>query len=593
MAMEEIVVSFTSYPKRVNCLDRVIESIVKQTVIPDKIRLYLAREQFRDEKDIAVLDSLESKYALNEFKIVWLDEDIRSHKKYYYAFQEYPDDVVITIDDDIVYKNTLVENFLKWHRKYPNCVIAGRTHLITMNKDGNIAPYAEWYSECSRYIGVPRLDLIATGCGGVLYPPHIFDSKIFCREKIINYCLNADDLWLKIMEVRNNINTILSDDEFYSNELIECCFDGLSQNENAAQGNDIQLKNILNSYENNMEIQRRIFNSDSIEVENLVEEREKDMNQALDAFLNIINKEEHFVIYGAGKVATKIYCLLEKHGYEKKIEAFIVEDIEKNVKELFGIQVRSHKDFIESNCKIIIGIIYYNQKEIYDVLVNEGIDINRVITLHKIETDALLNIYDWRGSADYWERRYMYGGNSGGGSYNRLAEFKAKILNEFVSQNKISSVIEWGCGDGNQLQLAKYPDYVGYDVSQKAIEICKSKFENDNTKEFYYCGNEDFTTGKKAELVLSLDVIYHLIEDESFKTYMDRLLESSTKYICIYSSDFQEVKDKHVKCRKFTKYFDDKKEWKLIKYVKNEYPYDENDTLNTSWSDFYFYEFQG
>ena len=77
------------------------------------------------------------------------------------------------------------------------------------------------------------------------------------------------------------------------------------------------------------------------------------------------------------------------------------------------------------------------------------------------------------GSSDYWRLRYERGGNSGAGSYNRLAEFKAEILNELVSEKSIKTVIEFGCGDGSQLQLAAYPRYLGFDVSAKAVAMCK------------------------------------------------------------------------------------------------------------------------
>ena len=68
---------------------------------------------------------------------------------------------------------------------------------------------------------------------------------------------------------------------------------------------------------------------------------------------------------------------------------------------------------------------------------------------------------------DYWENRYERGLTSGAGSYGRLAHFKAEVLNEYVNQNKILSVVEFGCGDGAQLSLAKYANYIGLDLSPK------------------------------------------------------------------------------------------------------------------------------
>lgn len=198
----------------------------------------------------------------------------------------------------------------------------------------------------------------------------------------------------------------------------------------------------------------------------------------------------------------------------------------------------------------------------------------------------------WQGSAKYWENRYRSGGNSGAGSYNNLADFKAQILNDFVSKNSISSVIEWGCGDGNQLLLSKYPQYIGIDVSKKAIKICKSKFKKDSTKKFYWSGKKNFSFFQTADLTLSLDVIYHLIEDDVFECYMRQLFSSSNKYVIIYSCNFDnDPIDAHVKCRKFTPWIEKNfKDWNLKDVVKNQYPYDGINSISTSWSDFFIYE---
>jgi len=197
----------------------------------------------------------------------------------------------------------------------------------------------------------------------------------------------------------------------------------------------------------------------------------------------------------------------------------------------------------------------------------------------------------FEGSKIYWEERYLDARDSGPGSYGRLADFKAEILNSFVEDNNIKSVIEYGCGDGNQLSLANYPNYTGYDVSKKAIAICKEKFSNDITKEFKLILSEN-NTYKKAELTLSLDVIFHLIEDDVFNVYMKRLFNTSTKYVIIYSSNYNLSMASHVRCREFTKWIASNvsKTWSLQQKIDNRYPMDEGDPENTSFADFYIYK---
>src|SRR5215217_4829608 len=87
-------------------------------------------------------------------------------------------------------------------------------------------------------------------------------------------------------------------------------------------------------------------------------------------------------------------------------------------------------------------------------------------------------------SESYWVERYATGGYSGAGSYSKLSEYKAEILNDFVKNNNVRSVIEYGCGDGNQQKLAAYPNYIGFDVAPKAISRCREVFRSDHSKTF-------------------------------------------------------------------------------------------------------------
>lgn len=198
---------------------------------------------------------------------------------------------------------------------------------------------------------------------------------------------------------------------------------------------------------------------------------------------------------------------------------------------------------------------------------------------------------EFPGSQQYWEQRYLDNNNSGAGSYGRLAEFKAEIINTFVENNSINSIVEFGCGDGNQLLLANYPSYLGLDVSNKAIEICKEKFKNDESKRFQHL-SQSIENITPTELVLSLDVIYHLIEDEVFYNYMRTLFKTSTKYVLIYSSNYEAILTDHVKCRKFTDWIDNNvsKQWYLYKYIQNKYPFESENPNNTSIADFYIYK---
>lgn len=194
------------------------------------------------------------------------------------------------------------------------------------------------------------------------------------------------------------------------------------------------------------------------------------------------------------------------------------------------------------------------------------------------------------GSTAYWEKRYASGGNSGAGSYLLFAEFKAEVINDFVAEHRVESVIEFGCGDGNQLGLAKYPAYVGFDVSSTAVAKCRELFKADHRKSFRLMGEY---RGDTADLTLSLDVIYHLVEDGVFESYMRKLFEASNRYVIIYASDSDDNRDQegtHVRHRKLTKWVQQKlPAWKLVEHIPNRYPY-RGDYQKGSFADFFVYE---
>jgi hypothetical protein len=196
------------------------------------------------------------------------------------------------------------------------------------------------------------------------------------------------------------------------------------------------------------------------------------------------------------------------------------------------------------------------------------------------------------GSEDYWRERYDSGGTSGHGSYGKLAEFKAQIINEFVRENAIETVIEYGCGDGNQLKLADYPSYLGFDVSPKAIAICKDLFGADTTKTFNLIEKYDNET---ADLTLSLDVIYHLVEDDIFVEHMNRLFDSSRRFVIIYASDSDvnpPGQAAHVRHRNFTKWVRERKaQWRLLRHLQNKYPHSGKPETGSA-AEFYFYQRQ-
>lgn len=130
---------------------------------------------------------------------------------------------------------------------------------------------------------------------------------------------------------------------------------------------------------------------------------------------------------------------------------------------------------------------------------------------------------------------------------------------------------------------------IGFDVSPNAISRCLKSFLDDETKTFKLMADYD---GETAELTLSLDVIYHLVEDTVFTDYMNRLFDSAERFIIIYSSDTDENPEDtavHVRHRKFSNWItSNKAEFKFVTHIPNKYPYN-IETKRGSFADFYIY----
>ncbi|MBT3217998.1 MAG: class I SAM-dependent methyltransferase [Proteobacteria bacterium] len=205
---------------------------------------------------------------------------------------------------------------------------------------------------------------------------------------------------------------------------------------------------------------------------------------------------------------------------------------------------------------------------------------------------VLKNRATFKGSGNFWEENYVQGCTSGDGSYGHLAEFKAKVLNGFVAEHQLQSFVELGCGDGNQLSLANYPSYLGYDVSPTALELCRKRFANDPTKRFELAPSTKIGSSQ-AQVAISLDVIYHLVEDKVFELYMTNLFTLAEEFVIVYSSDHNNNPRLHhpfILHREFTPWVaKNAPEWRQSEKIGNDYPF-EGDSATGSHSDFYVYE---
>ncbi|MCL2520537.1 MAG: glycosyltransferase family 2 protein [Spirochaetaceae bacterium] len=244
----EVVVSLTSYGRRIYDVHLTIESIMQQSLKPNKIVLWLGNDV--KDKPLPIVLQRQQKRGL-EVRYV---KDIKSYTKLIPALKAFPQATIITIDDDCWYHYYLLENLINEHKISPNLILATRVHRIALENNNALQKYNSW-EQCYSGFDVSPLNF-PTGVGGVLYPAHCFNDEVFNEEVFTKICPHADDVWFKAMALLND--TLSKNIITYSGGGGQNCMSYLDNNDSQEQGlykinikrnlNDIQLKAVFDRY---------------------------------------------------------------------------------------------------------------------------------------------------------------------------------------------------------------------------------------------------------------------------------------------------------------------------------------------------------
>lgn len=203
----KIIASFTSYKNRLKIKDinKMIKSLINQTIKPFKIvlTLYIKDIKYLNKYIISLINK-------NILELIISYIDIKPHKKYFYVMQKYRNFPIITFDDDIIFEKTTIESLFNSYIQYPNLISARRVHKMLYKKDNNtkktLLPYNQWILEYKEELN-PSFDLFATNGAGSLFPPNILNITDDLLNEIYKI-INADDIYLKYLEIKKGIKTV-------------------------------------------------------------------------------------------------------------------------------------------------------------------------------------------------------------------------------------------------------------------------------------------------------------------------------------------------------------------------------------------------
>lgn len=242
---EDLVISLTTYPARIDTVNQTIKTLLNQSFKPKKIVLVLGEDKFLN-KENDLPENL--KTLLNDkFEILWTSKDLRSYTKLIPTLKKYPNDIIVTADDDIIYPKDWLENLYNAYKKSPNMIHCHRAHGIICDKKKGILPYLNWNWEM---INVkPSFNNFLTGVGGVLYPPKTLYKDILNNELFIKLCPTADDIWFWAMAVLNGTKINVVKNNYYKLIKIDSVQkETLAQYNVSNGGNDKQLQNVIEYY---------------------------------------------------------------------------------------------------------------------------------------------------------------------------------------------------------------------------------------------------------------------------------------------------------------------------------------------------------
>ena len=182
-----VVVSMTSFPPRIGKAWIAIETLLRQSVQPEKILLVLNTEEFPDRK----IPSTIRRQVRRGLEIHWLETNGGSYDKLLPALRLFPQHPIVTVDDDKFFPRNLVELLWEAYVNNPGWVVGARGWV--MKSSGGRLIYGNKWVRAEP--GARGRCLFVPGGNGCLYPPGSLHHAVLDTTRAVLVCPTADDIW--------------------------------------------------------------------------------------------------------------------------------------------------------------------------------------------------------------------------------------------------------------------------------------------------------------------------------------------------------------------------------------------------------------
>lgn len=157
-----------------------------------------------------------------------------------------------------------------------------------------------------------------------------------------------------------------------------------------------------------------------------------------------------------------------------------------------------------------------------------------------------------------WNRRYLENKvRIKDNLFCNITRYVWNIINYYAKDEIRKQCIDIGCGD---LSFWRYnlffhrpcEKYIGIDISDLIIDRNKRLFRKHKNRKFIRTSSSRFLNGLSSKVVLCIDLLFHILEDDSYIQTLINLCKYSDKWIIItnwyrepnnYNTSYQKYRD--------------------------------------------------
>lgn len=495
----EIIISLTSYPARIGTVHQTIKTLLNQSMKADKVILWLAPEQFPNrEKDLP-----KQLLALCDkgLTIDWY-HDIKSYKKLIPALQKYPEAIIVTADDDILYSPDWLIKLVSAYSQDKSVIWAHRAHRIN---DSHIYEYNKWTHCIDEKYDASYNNFCTTG-GGVLYPPHCFYKDVCDENKFMKLCPTGDDIWFWAMLLMNNKKIKLVNNPDRCITTVEGTQEDCLWTINETQ-NDKQLQNIISAYPN---------------IKKMLHYKTATKLYLLFPYYLLANMWMKVVSIPLAKFKKHTKQVWYSHSARGRMDK-ILQHIESVKKDLYNQvrQTQNQINTINSRFDNITRKYDDNYNKIQQMLINrfDGInaqfnDVNSRFNDTKQKIDATHERFSVLNSEPYWANVYHDTIINSSWLQNKsvspgrwaVSYIVLYVLYRILDEIKPQSILECGLGQSSKLMI-QYAD-----THKAKLMICE---QNPEWLSFF---QRQYPTADKYTKILDTEMV-HIVPEHESRTY--------------------------------------------------------------------------